>query len=202
MPESITLLGGDDVRAKLEQIAPLNRTRLLVLAYDKCSAEQDVSAGATALVKQLRGDAPLGVFEQTRTLVVTSFPPAGTDDGKAFKSAAIQSLRGIVQSVTREFTHQLQPLNLLVLDNDNLGAAEFTLNYLDDPDGGYTAGVTLNLSDSGSARERTDHRSGRSDRLRHGRHLPGQRGAGDRSGSRRQPLREGRECDPRLGEPP
>ncbi len=143
MSSSITASDTSTEFEQLNNLTSLSASRLLVLSMGVCRSADDVSTAATELVRRLRSEAAQGILEQARSVVVLSVPE---DHDPVFRSAAVQALRGIVQSVTREFTHRAQAINLLVVDQPYLESAESTLQYLDDPDGGYTAGFTFDIA--------------------------------------------------------
>lgn len=128
-------------------LVPLRRSRTVTVSAGSCTTADDVTSASSALVRRLRDEAVDGVLATARTIVVLVVPPAaGGESRPAFRNALIQSLRGVVQSVTREFAHRAEPVNLLVVDRDDIRSAEPTLRYLDEADGGYTAGFTFDIT--------------------------------------------------------
>ena len=140
---SVTLSDTSPAFEQLDGLVELRSTRLVVVSLSSCDSAADVTEAATELVRRFRQDAAAGVLTRARSVVVL-VPPSGSDP--SFRAAVVQALRGIVQSVTREFSHRSQAINLLVVDSDRLDSAAPTLRYLDDPDGGYTAGFTFDIS--------------------------------------------------------
>lgn len=141
-----SLITASDTSTEFEQLnalTGLTASRLVVLSMGVCRSADDVSTAAFELVRRLRSEAAQGILGQARSIVVLTVPE---DHDPVFRSAAVQALRGIVQSVTREFAHRAQAINLLVVDLACLESAKSTLQYLDEPDGGYTAGFTFDLS--------------------------------------------------------
>lgn len=141
-----SLITASDTSTEFEQLnalTGLTASRLVVLSMGVCRSADDVSTAATELVRRLRSEAGQGILEQARSIVVLTVPD---DHDPVFRSAAVQALRGIVQSVTREFAHRSQAMNLLVVDRACLESAKSTLQYLDGPDGGYTAGFTFDFA--------------------------------------------------------
>ncbi len=141
-----SLITASDASTEFEQLnalTGLTASRLVVLSMGVCRSADDVSTTATELVRRLRSEAGQGILEQARSIVVLTVPE---DHDPVFRSAAVQALRGIVQSVTREFAHRSQAMNLLVVDRACLESAKSTLQYLDEPDGGYTAGFTFDFA--------------------------------------------------------
>ncbi len=128
---------------QLNGLTDLGASRLVVVSMAACRSADDVSIAATELVRRLRSEAAQGSLQQARSIVVLTVPE---NHDPAFRSAAVQALRGIVQSVTREFAHRAQAMNLLVVDRSRLESARSTLQYLDDPHGGYTAGFTFDIA--------------------------------------------------------
>lgn len=141
-----SLITASDTSAEFEQLNALiglTASRLIVLSMGVCRSADDVSNAATELVRRLRLEAGQGILEQSRSIIVLTVPE---DHDPAFRSATVQALRGIVQSVTREFAHRSQAINLLVVDRARLESTKSTLQYLDEPDGGYTAGFTFDIT--------------------------------------------------------
>lgn len=143
MSSSITASDTSPEFEQLNALTGLRTSRLVVLSMGVCRSAEDVSTAATELVRRLRSEAAQGILEQVRSVVVLTVPE---DHDPAFRSATVAALRGILQSVTREFAHRSQAMNLLVVDRLCLESAKSTLQYLDDPDGGYTAGFTFDLA--------------------------------------------------------
>jgi hypothetical protein len=147
MSSTLTLLGDPSVADTLAGLTDLTRTRLLALDFEPGSAPETwVYDAAVVLVRQLKKDAEEGVLATTRTLVVASFAAPTTDQEIIQREATVQAVRGIVQSVTREFANRSDSMNFIVVDRDAPEDAQITLDYLDDPDGGYTAGFTFDLT--------------------------------------------------------
>jgi hypothetical protein len=141
------LIGSDDL---LRQVLPLEleRSRVLLIDLGEVGSAGDwVFQSASRLVSRLRDDAAAGTLEDRRTIVLAAFPAAGTPDDTAHRAAAVQSLRGVVQSVTREFAHRLSPLNLIAIDRASIREAAGTIRLLDAADGSYVAGSTIDLTD-------------------------------------------------------
>ena len=146
-----SLITVSDTSTEFEQLSALTdltASRLVVVSMGVCRSADDVATAATELIRRLRSQAGQHILGKARTVVVLTVPE---EHVPAFRSAAVQALRGIVQSVTREFAHRSQAMNLLVVNRASIESARSTLKFLDEPDGGYTAGFTFDIS-SGEVR--------------------------------------------------
>lgn len=70
------------------------------------------------------------------------------------RAAAVRSLRGIVQSLTRETAHQWPPLNGIVACSDQLLDAAAALDLLAEHGSAYLGGAVLDLADAGALPQR------------------------------------------------
>lgn len=129
----------------------LRNSRLLVINVADVHASDWVTESATALLRKLRLDAATNKLAEQRTIVLATFPHPHSGDEAAYRAAAVQSLRGIVQSVTREYAHRARPLNLVVIENDAPQDAASTVRFLDADQGSYTAGSTIDLTTKAGA---------------------------------------------------
>ncbi len=104
---------------------------------------QWVSQPAAATIAALRHAMPqLSVHPH----VVVWLVRAPIDIGEhALSEAAYESLRGIVQSLTRELAGDLRPLNAIVVGDDDAISLSEGLEFLSGPGGEFTAGSTLDL---------------------------------------------------------
>jgi hypothetical protein len=152
MTSTYSLLGDEQTAERISSLRELSSLNLIVLDFTPESDPTEwVYEGASSLVRHLRAQASEGAFERNRQLVVATFASPSTDEQIVHRAATVQSLRGIIQSVTREYAHRLEPLNFVAVDRDALDKLTTTLEYLDAPDGGYTAGFTFDLEQEKSA---------------------------------------------------
>ncbi len=126
--------------------ATLAHSRLLHFGLGRSEPRQWATDSATVLLRTLRGDLENENLNSLRTIVVATFPAIGDPDSAAQRAATVQSLRGIIQSVTREFAHAAQPINLVAADESAVHEITNTLRYLDSDNGSYTAGSTIDLT--------------------------------------------------------
>ncbi|MCA4132537.1 hypothetical protein [Arthrobacter sp. M4] len=152
MTSIFSLLGDEPVAERIGSLRELNSLNLIVLDFAPESDPAEwVYEGASRLVRHFRAQSESGAFTRNRQLVIATFASPSTDEQIVHRAATVQSLRGIIQSVTREFAHRLEPLNFVAVDRDALDKLTSTLDYLDAPDGGYTAGFTFDLEQEKSA---------------------------------------------------
>lgn len=78
-------------------------------------------------------------------VILWVFPASDSTHAWSAQAAAIESLRGIVQSVTREKASEWGPVNGVAVRNDDMDSAAAVLRFLGDPDGHFTAGSTFDL---------------------------------------------------------
>lgn len=77
---------------------------------------------------------------------VRFFGQPGSEQDEIFQGASVQSLRGIVQSVTRELGTGAPPINLLVIEDSQIGEAAQVLELFDNVAGAFTVGYTMDLT--------------------------------------------------------
>lgn len=135
------LLGADTTRFLS---GALHCSRILTVDITDTAPVEWVAGAATALLRYFR-DRP-GVASPDRTIVLLVVPAVSDSDDTAYRAAVVQSLRGIVQSVTREFAHIWGPVNLVAVDHDRIVDAAATIAFLDSDGGAYTAGSTIDLT--------------------------------------------------------
>jgi hypothetical protein len=126
--------------------AQLANSRLLHFDLSGLEPSDWAANSATVLLQTLRADNEAKALNERRTIVLVSFPPIRDVNAAAHRGATVQSLRGIVQSVTREFAHAMHPVNLVAADGDALDGIVSTIHFLDADNGSYTAGSTIDLT--------------------------------------------------------
>jgi hypothetical protein len=148
---SACVYGDESVILTLLETASLD-TDLLLIAAALPSAPADpliqwfAGPSSSTIARLRQRDLEPGVRSGEEPLVILwAFPAAVPPHARSGQAAAIESLRGIVQSVTREKAGQWGPVNGIAVRADDADGAAAALRFLGDFNGGFTAGSTLDL---------------------------------------------------------
>ena len=79
-------------------------------------------------------------------MIAWVFPEAITGDEQVARRAAVEALRGIVQSITREKESDWPPTNGIAAERRHLASVVATVAFLGEPSAAFTAGATFDLT--------------------------------------------------------
>lgn len=74
------------------------------------------------------------------------FPASTGNEEYVARRAAVEALRGIVQSITREKASEWAPVNGLAAEAGDLESALETVRFFGEPSAAFTAGATFDLT--------------------------------------------------------
>ena len=105
-----------------------------------------VGASAATIEKLRAYQWTASADEPPRHTLVWCFPQASSTAERAARAGAIESLRGITQSVTREMAASKALVNAIACEASDLPSAKAVISFLSSPGGGFTAGSTFDLT--------------------------------------------------------
>lgn len=84
--------------------------------------------------------------DQELVILLWILPVATSAGEQSARAAAVESLRGIVQSITREKADAWAPVNGIAVSDHEVDSAVAVVRFLSEPDGRFTAGSTFDLT--------------------------------------------------------